>query len=424
MSMPQQQNLFGDEPPAPTAKDLRIVRQSRKALSKEQGSFNRLLAEVQRLQNRLAAWQEFEQQHQHQVSSVLMPLVESVRQARARFIKSCGEVLEGKHGGDVPKKVERRQLVALVVEICQTYFAEPGEADPEVIAIFDTYSPVSHAESQQMEATDFRDEAREMFGIDIPEDIDLDNLDEFLAAAFASSADQDADGFDEELNQSQKRKRSGKPRGSSGALNDSVSIDPKRPLRDVYRKLASALHPDRGIDEADRNRRNELMQRVNAAYEGVDLLALLELQLEIAQIDEDHLTTVPENVLQQYNRVLRDRVTSLKGEIRVITDQFRMAMSEDPRSMTPAVVERDFERYLEQTRSDVDQLQEWAGMFRVTAFRKVWLKDWERERKEDERRMRNFDPMVFFDDELAAAMAIFDAPAQSRRPGKRKKRKR
>ena len=92
--------------------------------------------------------------------------------------------------------------------------------------------------------------------------------------------------------------------------------------------------------------------------------------------------------------------------------------------MTPAGVERDFERYLEQTRSDVDQLQEWAGMFRLTAFRKAWLKDWERERKEDERRMRNFDPMVFFDDELAAAMATFDAPAQSRTPGKRGKRKR
>lgn len=422
--MSQQQSLFGDEPPAPTAKDLRIVRQSRKALSKEQGAFNKLLTEVQRLQNRLAAWREFEEKQQQQVSSVLMPLVESVRQARARFINSCAEVLDGKHGGDAPKKVERRQMVALVLEVCETYFAEPGESDPGVIAIFDAYSPVSHAEHQRMDATDFRDEAREMFGIDIPEDIDLDNLDEFLASAFAASADQDEDGFEEELNQSQKRKRSRKTRGGSGSLNDSVPVDPKRSVRDVYRKLASALHPDRGINDEDRNRRNELMQRVNVAYEGVDLLALLELQLEIQQIDEDHLTTVPETVLQQYNRVLRDRVTSLKGEIRVITDQFRMAMSEDPRSMTPAVVESDFERYLEQIRSDVDQLQEWAGMFRVTAYRKAWLKDWESERREDDRLMRNFDPMVFFDDEFAAAMATFDAPAPSRRPGKRGKRKR
>lgn len=270
MSSPKQPDLFGDEPPTPTAKNLRIVRQSRTALSKEQNSFNKLLAEVQRLQNRLAAWREFDHRQQQQVSDVLMPLVEAIRQARADLIKSCAEILDGKHGGDVPKKVERRQLAALVLEVCETYFAEPGKPDPEVIAIFDAYSPVTHAEQQRMEAKDFRDEAREAFGIDIPEDLDLDDLDEFLAAAFASAEDEDP--FEEEPGESRKRKRSDRTRDDSGALNEAVSHDPKRPLRDVYRKLASALHPDRGIDEEDRNRRNELMQRVNVAYEGVDLL--------------------------------------------------------------------------------------------------------------------------------------------------------
>ena len=43
-------------------------------------------------------------------------------------------------------------------------------------------------------------------------------------------------------------------------------------VREVYRKLASALHPDRETDE---------QQRVNEAD---DLLALLELQIEFREV--------------------------------------------------------------------------------------------------------------------------------------------
>ena len=425
MTSPTQADLFGDEPPPPTAKNLRIVRQSRKALSKAQASFNKLLSEVQRLQNKLTAWQEFDQKQQQRVGSELIPLVEAVRQARGKLIKSCAEILEGKHGGDLPKKAERRQLTALVLEVCETYFAEPGQPEPEVIAIFDAYSPVSHAEYQRVEEEELREDARNLFGVEIPEDIDFDNLEEFMASAFASLADQDEDEFEAEPKRSRKQKRSRQAKEDASAVKEAVSVDPKRPLRDVYRKLASALHPDRGIDEEDRNRRHELMARVNAAYEGVDLLALLELQLEIQQIDEDHVATIPETQLHQYNQVLRGRVARLKDEISAITDQFRMVMREHSRSMTPAAVERDFAGTLIEIRGNVDQLQEWASALRQTAYRKAWLKDWAQEKQEEERRQRYLDPAVFFDEELSDAMSTyFGPPAQSRGKSARGKRKR
>ena len=85
--------------------------------------------------------------------------------------------------------------------------------------------------------------------------------------------------------------------------------------------------------------------------------------------------------------------------------------------MTPAAGERDFERYLEQISSDAHQLQEWASAFRLTAFRKSWLKSWEQEKKEEERRLRNADPKAFFEDDFAAAMATFNAPAQRGKAG-------
>src|SRR6185436_12237903 len=55
-------------------------------------------------------------------------------------------------------------------------------------------------------------------------------------------------------------------------------------VREVYRKLASELHPDRETDAAERERKTVLMQKVNQAYAAQDLLTLLQLQLDIEQI--------------------------------------------------------------------------------------------------------------------------------------------
>lgn len=60
-------------------------------------------------------------------------------------------------------------------------------------------------------------------------------------------------------------------------------------MRDIFRKLASALHPDRETDPAEHGRKTALMQRANVAYAANDLLGLLELQLEVDQIDQTGL---------------------------------------------------------------------------------------------------------------------------------------
>ncbi|WP_341888453.1 hypothetical protein [Variovorax sp. YR752] len=46
-------------------------------------------------------------------------------------------------------------------------------------------------------------------------------------------------------------------------------------MRDIFRKLASALHPDRETDAQQRKVKTALMQKANQAYAANDLLALL-----------------------------------------------------------------------------------------------------------------------------------------------------
>ncbi|GAB3765035.1 J domain-containing protein [Ramlibacter monticola] len=96
-------------------------------------------------------------------------------------------------------------------------------------------------------------------------------------------------------------------------------------VRDVYRRLASALHPDREPDPRQRERKTTLMQHANLAYAEDNLLALLELQLQAEQIDAAHLASVDRRRLEHYVIVLQEQVADLQSETRRLEAGFRAA---------------------------------------------------------------------------------------------------
>lgn len=96
---------------------------------------------------------------------------------------------------------------------------------------------------------------------------------------------------------------------------EAVAAQARQSLREVFRKLASSLHPDRASDAADLERRTALMQRANAAYAKEDLLALLSLQLELEQIDDAHLRKASDAQLQHFNAVLQEQLEELQAEV-------------------------------------------------------------------------------------------------------------
>jgi hypothetical protein len=94
-------------------------------------------------------------------------------------------------------------------------------------------------------------------------------------------------------------------------------------IREVYRKLASALHPDRETDPQERDRKTRLMQRVNEAYDKNNLLQLLELQLELDHIDQRSINHISEARLTHYNQILKDQVRELDRQIHRVEMTFR-----------------------------------------------------------------------------------------------------
>jgi hypothetical protein len=93
-------------------------------------------------------------------------------------------------------------------------------------------------------------------------------------------------------------------------------------LKEIFRKLASALHPDREQDPSERVRKTQLMQEINRAYKNNELLTLIQLQLEIDQIDPTDLQDLAVEKIKSYNRLLAGQLKKVKEETQLELDRF------------------------------------------------------------------------------------------------------
>jgi len=114
------------------------------------------------------------------------------------------------------------------------------------------------------------------------------------------------------------------PAGASRATTSEVAGarqvgQEKRSLRDIFRNLARAVHPDKARHDAERAQRNEVMKQVTRAYEDGDLARLV--QLESAWNDQLAATASEDpdvrcRHLERVNRELLDQIRHLTREIR------------------------------------------------------------------------------------------------------------
>jgi hypothetical protein len=186
--------------------------------------------------------------------------------------------------------------------------------DAEIRTIFDRYSSISFQEMKQEEIEDLKQDAKEYMGIDLG-DAEIESEDDLVERVYERMKNDEA----------RQREPSSEHQKSPGQRRAEASTqNAKQFLREIYRKLASAVHPDREADAARRAEKTELMQRINRAYATNDLLTLLEAQLHLELIDPDHVSKISGQRLQQFNRLLSQQLDAAKAELRSLQDAFRM----------------------------------------------------------------------------------------------------
>lgn len=294
------------------ARALSISAHSTEAtLSPAQKSFNRLLKQLEKKRATLAAWDALLPCYQKRYTGDFLPLDKQRRALQIAIVQR----LDSYHGQKGFGKKDRRALSEVVLLLLDPILQ--AAADPELVAIYDRHSDSDYASDRAADEQMARDMLSEITGMNIDFDFDMNDPADFLQQMQKKLLEDGAP----EPEASPARKKTAKQLAREAAA-EAEEKDVSQALREVYRKLASALHPDRETDPDERERKNRLMQQVNLAYEKHNLLKLLELQLELEHIDASQLARLGEDKLKHFNRVLKEQSRELDMEILALQSRF------------------------------------------------------------------------------------------------------
>jgi hypothetical protein len=239
------------------------------------------------------------------------------------------------------------------------------QGDDEVLAALrEKYKKSSAKEDQRLEMELTESLLTDVLGLEVDENHGASNAEELLDHVHRkmqqSARSQGADERD-----SGRRAKRGAAEDAVRAKREQAAKEVSQSLRDIFRKLVSALHPDREPDPTERARKNQLMQRVNRAYDANDLLTLLGLQLEIEQIDAAHLSAAGAERLAHYNQILREQLTRLEAELESVIAPYRELMGLwSGRALTVAKVDRKLTMDVTELREALRQLTRDLVVFR------------------------------------------------------------
>lgn len=295
---------------------------SEAALSPEQKRFNTLIKQIEKLRQTLAGWQEFIPQFLRIHAQVIVPLLDSARAVEREWVFALAGLLEQPGW----TKGERATLGELITEGASALLDQDdnGGSDTELKALFDQHSDVDFDTEQQEARTAMQAMMETMTDVDLgdPDEIRSEEalFQRMQEAVKAKAAE--TSGSPHEAHASARRQTAAQKRRETEAQQVTQSV------REVFRKLASALHPDREPDAAAREAKTALMQKVNQAYAENDLLTLLELQLQIEQVDAGHVGRASAQRLKHYNKVLAEQLAELKNELERVEWGFRVEFTQ------------------------------------------------------------------------------------------------
>lgn len=318
-----------------SAPSASIVQESTAApLSKDQKLFNNLIKKIEARRARLADWETAIPLVKQKYASDLLPL-----QERAMDLQwQLAQALDLAHGRKGLTQGEKRKLTVLIIDLAGAVLEQKDHGEFKIL-----YNKHSQSDFDAEEAARL-DEMKSLLegalGMDLGNDVDMRSPEDVLKRVESQFWTRN----EERQEQASRRKKSPREEAQT-ARREAEEKRLSQSIREVFRKLASSLHPDREPDPAERQRKTALMQRANDAYEKGNLLQLLELQLELEHIDQAHLAAIGPERLKHYVKILKGQLSELDMEIQHVEDglaaQFALPPFEQihPKDLMPMLQE-------------------------------------------------------------------------------------
>ena len=333
-----------------------------KTLSSEQNKFNRLIKKIKKEKERLRQWQTLTPDFQEKLLKEYQPLIALTTKLQTTMVLRLDEFYNRRS----LTSSERNKISYVICEICSALFTH---SDPDKLKmIFKKHSGIeSDAELQG------------------PDDIMADMMKEIFEAQFGDLGD-DFDHSDpqafgqriaEKMNESHGEPDQAAHEERRNAAHKAEQAQISQSIKTIYRQLSTAAHPDRETDPDERVRKTEIMKRVNAAYKNKDLLKLLALQLELEQIDQDHINTIAEDRLKAYNKILQNQLDQLQIEIEQAELPYRMSANAAPHeSINPKKMFQQLDTDIRALQQSIHQLEKELAFLTTVRHMKIWLKNY------------------------------------------------
>lgn len=325
-----------DQPPARS--DLVVIATPGKAATRSQRTFNRLAEQVRRKRQELTDWQRWLASYSERLAGELAPLQRQLYDAELQRVRRLDALLASKAGTNLSKP--RRAALQRHLDECIRQLLDAGGPDEDELgALLRKHAGEDLQDLRERERLLEKELAQTLIGEVFGEDMLREHRGDDAESLFRH--------VEEKLRQREAGKEQAAPRGKRARIAAERLAQAQREasqsVRDVFRKLASSLHPDRESDPQQRARKTELMQQATRAYQNNDLLQLLTLQIQVEQIDDRYLAGLPDARLEHYNAVLRDQLAALEGELAALVQSLAIEMQ----MPTPAPTRNQFQRELD-----------------------------------------------------------------------------
>jgi len=334
-------------------------------LTPQQKRFNTLLRQIEQGRQTLAAWRDGIAAYHQAHIAVLHPMQTELLTARREWAFALDALLERKGW----TKAERSTLSELVSDVAGGLLDE-NDDDEALKALFAKHAEVDFDTERQEALQAMKGMAEVMTGLDLGDAKGLQTeADLFKRLQESVRAQMATEEAARSAKPARRRKTAAQQRRETEAQQATQSV------REIFRKLASALHPDREPDAAQREAKTALMQKVNQAYAANDLLTLLELQLQIEQIDAGHIAGASTERVKHYNKVLSEQLEELKTEIARVEMGFCSDFGlEDAWGLNPRQLGQLLEQNSRQLRAELEQHRHDMRLLDDVPAIKRWLK--------------------------------------------------
>ena len=263
-------------------------------------------------------------------------------------------------------KVDRRTLVQEILD--QAYsLIDRGcneEQDAALKALYNKHSGGDFDADEREGDELFKLGLKDIFGVELDDDVDMQSPEDIAQKIIEQ----------QQAEHTAQQQKPGKKNARQQRLKEEAA-QVSQSIREVYRKLASALHPDRETDPDERKRKTSLMQRVNQAYSERNLLELLQLQLEMEHINASTLETLSADRLKHYNQVLTEQLDELELEVLNLELSFRQQFNLEPfDELSVQNLPDIYQHQLDMLNTDIEELSVLHEQLKDPKVLKSWLK--------------------------------------------------